>query len=139
MVRRLDLEKFYFSAALRSYFEPKGEGESSEFAELVNVISTIFAEKTSQSLKATFMGIQSADSRQEQAIAGDIVEGLANEQNPLIGVLLERFPALKKRVAKNPQLLAMVGEIGAKFVGSGPGSRRSTSTGNGSREFSFNL
>lgn len=132
-------QKQSLKSTLQDYFEPKTEGGSSEFAELVNVISTLFAEKTSQSLKATFMGIQSADVRQEQAITGDIVEGLANEQNPLIGVLLDRFPALKKRVAKNPALLGMIGEVGGKLLGRSATLAGSPGGNNKKGEFEFKL
>lgn len=121
---------------LRSYFEPRGEDNSSEFAELINVVATINAEKVTQSLKGTFMGIQSVDKRQEQAVTGAFIEDLANQKSPLLGTILAQFPAVKKRLIKNPELLSVVGDIGQKLLSQkGQGS----SGNNGKNDFEFKL
>lgn len=133
---RIAREKAVLSAILHSYFEPRSEDKSSEFADLVNVLATINAEKVTQSLKGTFMNIQSVDSRQAQAIKGDFIQDIVTQQNPILGVLLDKYPAVKKRLAKNPELMGMVSDIGTKLLNK---QGRAAGGNHGKDEFKFQL
>jgi hypothetical protein len=91
----------------KAFITPESEGKPSALANVTQVAADMLGRGVTAQLKATFMGKQSVDVRNGQRIASDIaVDGLSMS-NPLIGAVLQQFPTLTKRLAKNPALLDM--------------------------------
>ena len=125
--RRISKEKEAFIAVLRLYFENRGD-QPSEFAKFIDILTDQFGAKVSQSLKATFMGVQSVDAKNSAKIEGAITKDVAAAGSPLLGVAMQSFPALAKLIAKNP---ALAGQAQSILAGLGkPG----TMPGNGESE-----
>lgn len=114
------------SSILREFITPPAENQPSPLANTIDAMGTIIARSIVAQIKGFMMGLQSADRRAENAIQGDIAEGLAN-QNP-IGSLLTSFPALRKTLRRNPQLIDMaLSALGNKF-GHANGNNHSSGT-----------
>ncbi len=79
----------------RGFFESPNKDVASPFAVLVATIAQTFGTEISQSLKATFMGVQSVESRNNRKAEIAAAAG----SNPLLGVILQAFPALGKRLS----------------------------------------
>ncbi|KKM23370.1 hypothetical protein LCGC14_1615900 [marine sediment metagenome] len=117
--RRFSREKQAFIAVLQSYFEPHGE-DPSEFSKVINIVTDQFGVKMAQSLKSTFMGVQSVDAKNTARIEGAITKDAVSAGSPLLGVAMQSFPALAKLIAKNP---ALAGQAQTILAGLGnPGS-----------------
>lgn len=102
------------SSILRDFVTPPAENQPSALANAVDAMGVILARAIVAQVKGFMMGLQSADVRAEKAIQGDIAEGLAN-QSP-IGSLLTSFPALRKTLRRNPQLIDMaLSALGNRF------------------------
>ncbi|GAH95278.1 unnamed protein product [marine sediment metagenome] len=71
------------------------------------------------------MATRSHTARQENLMSEAVVTDLAGQESPLLGLALEHFPNVRKRLAKNPQLLdilmPMVGGLLSKHDGGQPG------------------
>jgi 6-phosphogluconate dehydrogenase len=109
--------------AVRLYFEPQSPDEQSQFAAFIEIAAGILSSKMIASLKATFMGMQSVDKRNEQRLQTDMFSDMIGAANPLIGSVLDMFPAVKKRLMKNPELaelaISKIAEMAAKRGGNG--------------------
>lgn len=116
----------------RSFAQPAGDNQPSPLANVTQVAADMVGRSICASLKATFMGRQSGDSRAIQAIAGDIVEdNLAKSQ---FGTVLTAFPTLKKTLRRNPGLLDL-----AMSMLNNPGNARSSSGSSGDGQMTMEL
>ena len=97
---------------ITQFVSPQAENQPSPMALLIDGIASMLARSIVGQAKATFMGLQSGSKRAETAISGDIAEGIVS-QSPL-GGLLNSFPALKKTLRRNPQLIDMAMQFMAK-------------------------
>ena len=127
-------EKRAFLFMLRAYFESQEPGEKSQFAAFIDILSETFAQKMVMTLKTTFMGMQSVDRRNEQRLETDLVKDMASQENPLIGALLNQFPAVARRIAKNPELMGLAMNMLAN-----KGKAAAAITGGGNNDFASRL
>ena len=107
-------EKREFIHSLRAYFESSNPDTPSQFAMLTEILSERFSQKLVNSLKSSFMGQQSVDAKNIQRLEGDLVQDLAGQQSPILGAILNSYPAVAKRLAKNPSLLPLVQSLMSK-------------------------
>jgi len=87
------------------FITPADDKTPSPAAQVADQFSSMLARALVAQAKATFMGKQSGDARAQAAIDGDIALDMAGQASPLIGGLLNSFPALKKSLKRNPALL----------------------------------
>jgi len=89
---------------------------------LVNVVSDGLFGKFKGMVAGQASGIARLDKGLAEAITTDAISG----QNPLLGMILERFPTAKKYVAKNPAAIGQLASIAQQFMGpqQGQGLRR---------------
>jgi hypothetical protein len=88
----------------REFVSPIDDKTPSPLSQFIALESKQIAQDFMMQAKTTMMGKASGDARAESAITGDIIQDVVSSQNPLIGILLDQFPTLKKRIAKNPQM-----------------------------------
>lgn len=119
LVRAYNHEKRALLETLRLYFEPPDEETPSQFAQLTDAVGQQFSSKLITTLKASFMGMQSVDAKNQARLQGDLVQDLATQKNPMLGALLESFPAIQRRLAKNPSLTPVVEQMIAKMTQAG--------------------
>jgi hypothetical protein len=125
-------QKAIVIGTIRAYFEPQGD-KPSEFTGTIDQLSARFAQAVVRAVKAHLANSASIDSRQASAIEGDLITDIASGSSPIAGALLDQFPALKKRLAKNPALAQMALNMLSK-VGTGqpaPAKASPPSNGNG--------
>lgn len=93
----------------------------SPLAAIVQSIASVFASALSQSLKAVFMGVESVESKNRGRLQADFIA----DSNPMLGAILSSFPAVAKRIAKQPALaqlaIDLIAKHGAKNGGGGGG------------------
>lgn len=93
--------------------------ESPEFqmqvAKFVDTMAGTFGTRIAASLKATFMGVQSVESKIQARVEGAITKDLITQNSPVAGIILDKFPAVAKLVHKNPGLLDIV----TQYLGKG--------------------
>lgn len=138
--RQLQREKADLVDLVTSWFEKPGPDQASQVEMAAHAIAHIAAEEIKQSLSGAMMGHASALSRQLQAAEGDLVADQVQAANPLMSMLLNFSPSLRKRVAKNP-MAAMalaqlpIGDILRKVAGGGQGSPAAPRNGGGQGGF----
>lgn len=103
------------------------ENTPSPLAQLTDQVAGTFATRMVNSLKSSFLGMQSVAKRNEQRLQGDVALDLASQVNPLLGAALGSFPAVRKRLEKNPELIGLA----AQYLGG-----RGPQPGNGHEQIS---
>lgn len=88
-----------------AFITPIEEGKQSPLGQVVSSLIDAAAKQVLIEFKTMFMGKVSAQSRQEQAAANDIMTGLVQNENPMIAGVLQSFPTLRKMALKNPGIL----------------------------------
>lgn len=134
----VDRQKRAFTSILQSYFEAPDSETPSQFALVTEAISERFAQKLVASLKSSFMGMQSVDAKNMARLEGDVMQDVAGQQNPMLGAILSSFPAVSKRLAKNPALYPLVQAAMAKLA-TGAGGATGKSVGNGGGDYTNQL
>ena len=99
------------------------EGHPSPLAQLVQLAGKTAGAEVAASLKGAFMGHSSALAKAENAIAEDVLVDSAGAWSPLLGLILQSFPRLTKRLAKSPAAAAALSQIdlGSLLGGGGGG------------------
>jgi len=120
------------SQKLADFLTAPDESTPSPFAQAVDSIAVTFAQRFTASLKASLLGMASVDKRNEQRLQDDIVQDVATQANPMIGMLLQQFPQLRKRLAKNPELIETALAYFNKGAGLAPGNGGGTPPASGS-------
>ncbi len=127
-----------------SLVDTPADGQPSQLALAIKATSRMMADEIKQSLSGAMMGQASAVSKQLAAMEGDVATDGISQSNPLLGLLLNFSPSLRKRLAKNPAAaLALSGlDIGGmlKKMTGGGGNVAAGSAQNGrNHQSSFNL
>lgn len=110
-------EKQRVIRTIKAYFAPAAPDQLSEFARVTDAIAGQFASAAVSSIKGSFMGMQSVDARNIKRLEQDLTMDLVNNQSPAIGMMLEQFPGVKRRLMKNPELLPYIQQIIGKVTG----------------------
>jgi len=110
---------------LRSWTEPADKDTPSPLAQLADQFAVILAQRFTGSLKGAFLGMQSVDKRNEQRLQADMVQDTASNINPLLGAILTQYPAVGRRLAKNPELLGLAAQYLSKGVAAAPSNGHS--------------
>lgn len=98
------------------------EKTPSPLGNFIDTIAQMFARALVALVKTTQMGELSGMVRAEKAVNSAIAEDLAGQQ-PVLSAVLQQFPALKKTLRRNPQLMDMAIQSLAKIApGSGSGN-----------------
>ena len=117
-LRYIERQKTAAIDAALAYFAPDGD-KMSQFALAVDAIAATFGARLVNSLKASFMGMQGVDARNEKRLQTDMMSDMAGQVNPVLGALVTQFPAVARRLAKNPELIGLaqglLGSIGTGF------------------------
>jgi len=99
----------------RSYFEANGDTPS-QFGAAVDLIAQNFARRMMQSLRAELMNMQSLNTRQSKAIAGQMaVDRLASMGG--VGEATVAIPGVEKMIKKNPMLQLLAAFLANKMTG----------------------
>lgn len=122
---------------ITDFVSSPSDGVLSPLATIIDSASKTAGHSIALEAKTTLMGKASAVSRNEAGIMSDIASDQINSQMPLIGSLLDTMPSLKKRLIKNPGLLASLAGI---LQTAGGEARPSPAGGNGQiSKAKFNL
>lgn len=97
---------YQFENVIRSFVTPIDEKTGSPLAKVTESAADMIARSIMAQAKGFMLGLQSGQKRAETAIQADIAEGSGLGASPL-GAVLESFPALKKTLRRNPQLIDM--------------------------------
>ena len=133
----IENEKRKAQDLIKSYFLPPAEGEPSQFGAMVDLVAQTFASRIVTSVRASLANVASIQERQAAGIEGDIAVDLLEQANPAIGLALNAFPSLKKRIKKNPNLVAMAANAiqgAGKKAAAAPAA---PSNGHGLNQFHF--
>jgi hypothetical protein len=98
----------------RDIFEAPDETSPSAAAVFVKMAADVFAQQFTNSLKATFMGVESVAARNEKKESA--LAALAT--NPTLLAIASSFPAVRKMVEKNPAIAAIANQFMSKKNGS---------------------
>jgi len=109
----------------KSWTEPGDDDTPSPLAQLTDQIAVTFAQRMTGSLKGAFLGMQSVDKRNEQRLQQDLVQDTATNINPLLGAILTQYPAVGRRLAKNPELLSLAAQYLSKGMAAAPSNGHS--------------
>jgi len=126
-------------AGISAFATPAREGETTPLAELVAQISGQFSDDIMSKAKHTFLGMQGGAARQSGAVEGAIAEDLVSIQSPVLGAIMQAFPALSKKIQRNPGLAPLALQYLAPMLKGGGGS---SGPGNGEKQLAepnFNL
>jgi hypothetical protein len=88
----------------RTFVSPGPDNQPSPLSQFISLESKLMAQDFTNQIKTTMLGKASGAVRAENAMAGDIVSDVLNAENPMLAMLLDQFPTLKKRLVKNPQM-----------------------------------
>lgn len=91
----------YFSE-IQAYFTEKNDDGLTVIDVLTRGIAGNCVETLQNTLTAQGMAHNSHLARQMNAIQGDILQDQINNENPILGAILEQMPSVKKRLIKNP-------------------------------------
>ena len=90
----------------KTFFTSQKDDIPSDFAQTCENIAEMMTGKFGASLKGGFAGALGHTKRQENAISEDIVNDMVAGDSPIASYLLDQFPSVKKRLAKNPAAAA---------------------------------
>jgi len=120
-VRYVEEQKRAATNVALAYFAPDGD-KMSQFALAVDAIAATFGARLVNSLKASFMGMQGVDSRNEKRLQTDMMSDMAGQASPLLGALVTQFPAVARRLAKNPELIGLAQGLLGNMLSKKPGN-----------------
>jgi di/tricarboxylate transporter len=99
----------------RSFLEfvtAPGKDQPSAFALIVQSIASTFGSEISAHLKATFLGLQSVEAKNERR---EVAAGIIGN-NAVLSAILASFPAVGKKLGKNPALAGLAEMAVNKFM-----------------------
>lgn len=123
----------------KAFITPVDDKTPSPLANFTQVIADMAGRSIVATIKSTFMGKQSGESRASTAIQGNLaIDSLAG--NP-IGAILTSFPSLAKSLKRNPQLLDLALQyMGKHNLPGGSGAGGAGNNGNnGDLQSNFKL
>jgi len=114
-----------WEAALLVFTTPQGKDEASPLSNFIEAAAARAGHSIALELKTTLMGKASGEARRGQAIESAALQDIAGQQSPLLGMAMQMFPNLGRKVARNPalldQLLKMLPRMQGGMPGAGPG------------------
>jgi hypothetical protein len=120
----------YFEGTIKAFIQPVDDKTPSQLAKTTEIISDMIARSIMAQAKTFMMGLQSGQNRAETAIKGDITEDMINQSSNPLGAILSSFPAVKKSLRRNPQLLDLaMGYLGSKMQGKGNNGDKPVASG----------
>jgi len=75
-----------------------------------------FGEHLFGKFKGMIAGQASGIARLDKGLAEAITQDAITGENPLLGMILERFPTAKKYIAKNPAAIGQLAQIAQQFM-----------------------
>jgi hypothetical protein len=116
-----------------TFVTPVEEGSPSQLEKAIDGASHIMAQRLLNTYEAKALATKSHESRAANLLAEDVATDLAGQASPGLGMILEAFPAVRKRLAKNPTALGMILPLAQKMMGglTKPGSTEFSSRENG--------
>lgn len=105
-LRYFERQKTAAIDAFNAYIAVNGD-QPSQFGLVVDAMSTIAAQRIVNTAKASLMGMAGVDARNEKRLQGDMIHDLANNASPLLGIAMDMFPQVGKRLIKNPELIGV--------------------------------
>lgn len=88
-----------------TYVSSPGDGLPSPLETTIENTGEVITQKLLSRVQAQAMATSSHISRQTNAMMQDIVQDEVDQANPVVGMLLNQYPSLRKRIAKNPSAL----------------------------------
>jgi hypothetical protein len=101
-IRQFEKKSHEIQQSITDFIVPQAEGEASGLANLTAAIGQTIGQSVAVQLKTMFMGKESAISRAEQGVMGEMVTKVASESIPGLGLFLKGFPKLSKLAGKYP-------------------------------------
>ncbi len=101
---------------IKEFFITESETVASPFALVCGKVSKIIGQEVAGSLKSAFLGIQSVESKNAKKIEAEMIAG----QNPLLATIMASFPAVAKRINKNPALASLALDMAGKLAQKAP-------------------
>ncbi len=101
------------------FITPQAENQPSPIAQIAFSLMHEMGASAAMEIKTTLLGKSSGESRAEQAVMTEMVQGAVSSQSPMLGAALESFPKLRKMVGKHPELLFAVQSALSKLGGGG--------------------
>src|SRR5450759_1930470 len=120
-VRYIERQKAAAIDAFNAYIAVNGD-QPSQFGLVVDAMSTIAAQRIVNTAKASLMGMAGVDARNEKRLQGDMIHDLANNASPLLGIAMDMFPQVGKRLIKNPELIGVAQGMFGNIFGKKPGN-----------------
>lgn len=93
----------------------------SPFALIVQSIANVFGQEIANHLKAVFLGLQSVEAKNERKEATQALI----QDNALLSTIISSFPAVGKKMTKNPALAQLAGIVINKELNKNNPSERS--------------
>lgn len=117
-----------------------GEATASELSLVVGEVGKVLGAQIAIQIQARLMQQAGVAKRMENQAAEGIVQDLVNEQNPLMGAVLSRFPSLRKMAAKHPDAaLQILSVVQGALAGAQPGGGALGGGKNGERSIQGRL
>lgn len=91
--------------------------EKKDIIENMPVLINLVADGLFAKFKGMVAGQASGLARLDKGLAEAITTDAISGQNPLLGMILERFPTAKKYVSKNPAAIGQLANIAQQFMG----------------------
>lgn len=121
-----------YSDRITNYITKKDSNGYTEADKIIQTVSDKLVNDFTVKIQAQSMASSSHISRQTNLLKEDILQDKATMANPLLGVLLERFPTVKRRLAKSPvaaeALIPMLPDLLAG-IGKTPGAENNGQNG----------
>lgn len=115
--RRFEQVTGEFVNLYSSFTTKKDETTPSPLETFIDGASQIMVNRLLTTMSAQQMANKSHITRQANAIAEDMIQDDAGSVNPLLGMFLNQYPSVRKRLAKNPAalqaILPMLSNLGA--------------------------
>ena len=100
-----------------------GRATPSELSLVVGEVGKVLGAEIAIQIQARLMQQAGVSKRMENQATEGIVQDLVNEQSPLMGAVLARFPSLRKMAAKHPDAaLQVLGLVQGAMAGGQPGA-----------------
>ena len=98
-------------------FFSAGDGDMpSRFHQAVDSVGQVIGDRLQTQMEARLMATKSHDARALNLLSEDVAVDQASQESPLLGMALEAFPSVRKRLAKNPIALQMLAPMLANIV-----------------------
>ena len=103
IAKNLNTDYYYAKRAILGLFLQPDAETASEFAQIINSVATIGADRLTASLKATLMQSDGAIKRQENKLKVEAVREAISSDNPIAGLIMSKLPkSWLKDISEHP-------------------------------------